>query len=141
VFESEKPLCERYPSDLTDLVWRRLRHLLVRPHPKGERPCPCAAPGSAICGPTRATPAASYRLWAGPLAAHDPDRWRDQAQGPFIQPCRWVVERICAWVHRCPRRTRQDEQTPLAHEAMVVSSQIALMLRRLDRTPEPRPWL
>src|SRR4029453_5780116 len=55
VFESEKPLCERYPSDLTDFVWRRLRHLLVRPHPKGERPCPCAAPGSAICGPTRAT--------------------------------------------------------------------------------------
>jgi hypothetical protein len=59
-------------------------------------------------------------------------------QGPFIQPRRWVVERIF-WVHCCPRRTRQDEQTLLAHEAMVVSSQIALMLRRLDRTREPRP--
>jgi hypothetical protein len=31
-------------------------------------------------------------------------------------------------MHRCRRLTRQDEQTPLAHEAMVVISQIALIL-------------
>jgi hypothetical protein len=39
-------------------------------------------------------------------------------------------------MHRCRRLTRQYEQTPLAHEAMVVISQ--LMLRRLDRMAEPR---
>jgi hypothetical protein len=35
VFEFEKPPRQRYLSDLTDLAWQRLRHLLVRPHPRG----------------------------------------------------------------------------------------------------------
>jgi transposase len=58
--------------------------------------------------------------------------------GFIIQPRRWVVERTFAWMHRCRRLTRQYEQTPLAHEAVVVISQLALMLRRLDRMTEPR---
>jgi hypothetical protein len=37
------------------------------------------------------------------------------------------------------RLTRQYEQTPLAHEAMVVISQHLLMLRRLDRMTKPPP--
>jgi transposase len=61
-------------------------------------------------------------------------------KGGFItQPRRWVVERTFAWMHRCRRLTRQYEQTPLAHEAMVVISQLALILRRLDRMTEPPP--
>src|SRR4029450_3986233 len=61
-------------------------------------------------------------------------------KGGFItQPRRWVIERTFAWMQRCRRLTRQDEQTPLAHEAMVVISQRALILRRLDRMTEPPP--
>jgi transposase len=61
-------------------------------------------------------------------------------KGGFItQPRRWVIERTFAWMQRCRRLTRQYEQTPLAHEAMVVISQLALMLRRLDRMTEPPP--
>jgi putative transposase len=61
-------------------------------------------------------------------------------KGSFItQPRRWVIERTFAWMQRCRRLTRQYEQTPLAHEAMVVISQLALMLRRLDRMTEPPP--
>src|SRR5215207_4284952 len=61
-------------------------------------------------------------------------------KGGFItQPRRWVIERTFAWMQRCRRLTRQYEQTPLAHEAMVVISQLALILRRLDRMTEPPP--
>ena len=61
-------------------------------------------------------------------------------KGGFItQPRRWVIERTFAWMQRCPRLTCQYEQTPLAHEAMVVISRLALMLRRLDRMTEPPP--
>ena len=59
--------------------------------------------------------------------------------GFATQPRRWVIERTFAWMQRCRRLTRQYEQTPLAHEAMVVISQLALMLRRLDRMTEPPP--
>ena len=58
--------------------------------------------------------------------------------GLITQPRRWLVERSFASMHRCRRLTRQYEQTPLAHEAVVVISQLALMLRRLDRMTEPR---
>jgi hypothetical protein len=40
VFEFEKPPRQRYPSDLTYPAWQHLRHLLIRRHPKGGRPCP-----------------------------------------------------------------------------------------------------
>jgi putative transposase len=59
--------------------------------------------------------------------------------GFVVQPRRWVVERSFAWMHRCRRLTRQYEQIPLAHEAMVVISQAALMLRRLGRLTKPPP--
>jgi putative transposase len=60
-------------------------------------------------------------------------------KGGFItQPRRWVVERTFAWMHRCRRLTRQYSR-PIGHEAMVVISQLALMLRRLDRMTEPPP--
>ncbi len=54
-----------------------------------------------------------------------------------VQPRRWVVERSFAWMSRCRRLARQYEQTALAHEAMTIVSQIALMLRRLDKLTEP----
>jgi transposase len=50
--------------------------------------------------------------------------------GLITQPRLWVVERIFAWMHRCRRLTCQYEQTPMAHEAMVVIRQIALTLCR-----------
>jgi hypothetical protein len=34
-------------------------------------------------------------------------------------------ERTFVWMHRCRRLTRQHVQTRLAHEAMVITSQIA----------------
>jgi len=36
------------------------------------------------------------------------------------------LEHTFVWMHRCRRLTRQHVQTPLAHEAMVVISQLAL---------------
>jgi transposase len=73
-------------------------------------------------------------------AVDDPDRRQIKPKGGLItQPRRWVVERTYAWMHRCRRLTRQYEQTPLAHEAMVVIRQIALTLHRLNRMTEPPP--
>jgi hypothetical protein len=73
-------------------------------------------------------------------AVHDPDRRRDQAQGRPYHPASSLGRRAdFASMHRCRRFTRQYEQTPLAHEAMVVISQLALMLCRLDRMTEPPP--
>jgi hypothetical protein len=56
-----------------------------------------------------------------------------------IKPKGGFIIQPFAWMYRCRRLTRQYEQTPLAHEAMVVISQLALMLRRLDRMTEPPP--
>jgi hypothetical protein len=56
-----------------------------------------------------------------------------------IKPKGGFIIQPFAWMYRCRRLTRQYKQTPLAQEAMVVISQLVLMLRRLDRMTEPPP--
>ena len=51
-----------------------------------------------------------------------------------IQPRRWVVERTNGWINHCRRIDRHYEMTLAAHEGFVYLSQIALLLRRLDRS-------
>lgn len=51
-----------------------------------------------------------------------------------VQPRRWVVERTNGSINHCRRIDRQYEVTLDAHEGFLYLSQIALLLRRLDRT-------
>lgn len=51
-----------------------------------------------------------------------------------VQPRRWVVERTNGWINHCRRLDRHYENTLAAHEGFLYLSQIALLLRRLDRS-------
>jgi transposase len=51
----------------------------------------------------------------------------------IVQPRRWVVEHTNGWINRSRRLVRQYETTLAAHEGFLTLSQIALLLRRLDR--------
>ncbi|MDT5248231.1 MAG: hypothetical protein QOJ28_865 [Mycobacterium sp.] len=50
------------------------------------------------------------------------------------QPRRWVVEPTNGWINHCRRLDRHYETTLEAHAGFLILSQIALLLRRLDRT-------
>lgn len=50
-----------------------------------------------------------------------------------VQPRRWVVEHTNGWINHCRRIDRQYEVTLETHEGFYYLSQIALLLRRLDR--------
>src|SRR5262245_15023759 len=54
--------------------------------------------------------------------------------GFIVQPRRWVVERTNGWINHCRRIDRPYEITLQAREGFVYLSQIALLLRRLDRS-------
>lgn len=54
--------------------------------------------------------------------------------GFIVQPRRWVVERTNGWITHCRRLDRHYETTLTAHEGFLILSQIALLLRRLDRS-------
>jgi transposase len=56
------------------------------------------------------------------------------ANGFQVQPRRRVVERTNSWINHCRRLDRHYEVTLTAHEGFLYLSQIALLLRRLDRT-------
>lgn len=55
-----------------------------------------------------------------------------QCKGFQVQHKRWAVERTFGWLGRCRRLSKDYEQWPETHEAMVYVSMIRLMLRRLD---------
>jgi transposase len=52
-----------------------------------------------------------------------------------VLPRRWVVERTFAWISKHRRCTRDYERLPEHHHAMITWAMIALMTRRLARTP------
>jgi putative transposase len=52
----------------------------------------------------------------------------------IVQPRRWVVERTNRWINHCRHIDRHYEITPQAHEGFVYLSQIAPLLRRLNRS-------
>jgi transposase len=54
-----------------------------------------------------------------------------------VLPRRWVVERTFAWISKHRRCTRDYERLPEHHQAMITWAMIALMTRRLARTPPP----
>ncbi len=51
-----------------------------------------------------------------------------------VQPRRWVVERTNGRINHCRRLDRHYEITLDTHEGFLMLSQIALLLRRLDRS-------
>jgi transposase len=51
----------------------------------------------------------------------------------IVQPRRWVIEPTNGWINHCRRIDRHYETTLTAHQGFVYLSQIALLLRRLDR--------
>ena len=55
-------------------------------------------------------------------------------RGFIGQPRRWVVEPTNGWINQCRRLDRHYETTLEAHAEFLTLSQIALLLRRLDRT-------
>ena len=54
--------------------------------------------------------------------------------GLQVQPRRWVVERTNGSINHCRRLDRHHETTLTAHQGFLLLSQIALLLRRLDRS-------
>ena len=55
-----------------------------------------------------------------------------------VQPRRWVVERTNGRINHNRRLVSQYQNTAQAHEGFLILSQIALLLRRLDRGPVVR---
>lgn len=53
--------------------------------------------------------------------------------GSIVQPRRWVVEPTNGWINHRHRLDRHYETTLTAHEGFLYLSQIAPLLRRLDR--------
>jgi transposase len=51
-----------------------------------------------------------------------------------VQPRRWVAEPTNGWINHCHRIDRHNNVTLAAHEGFVYLSQIAPLLRRLDRS-------
>jgi transposase len=68
--------------------------------------------------------AVSVDVVSGPKPGH----------GFIVQPRRRVVERTNGWINHCRRIDRHYEVTLAAHEGFLILSQIALLLRRLDRS-------
>ena len=66
----------------------------------------------------------SVDIVSGPKSGH----------GFIVQPRRWVVERTNGWINHCRRLDRHYEITLTAHEGILILSQIALPLRRPDRS-------
>jgi transposase len=56
------------------------------------------------------------------------------ARGFQVQPRRWIVEHTNGWNNHYRRLDRHYEVTLLAHEGLLILSQIALLLRRLHRS-------
>ena len=54
--------------------------------------------------------------------------------GFIVQPRRWVVERANGWINHCRRLDRHYEIILTAHQGFLILSQIALLLRQLDRS-------
>ena len=54
--------------------------------------------------------------------------------GFIVHPRRWVVEPTDGWINHYRRIDRHYDITLAAHEGAVYLSQIALPLRRLDRS-------
>jgi hypothetical protein len=54
--------------------------------------------------------------------------------GLIVQLRRWVVERTNGCINHRRRIDRHYETTPTVHEGFLILSQIALLLRRLDRS-------
>src|SRR5688572_22128873 len=73
VFEFEKPPRQRYLSDLTDLAWQRLRHLLVRPPPQGGGHAPNGAGASRSTRSCTSTVPAASGEWC-PTTSPSPGR-------------------------------------------------------------------
>jgi transposase len=81
--------------------------------------------------------------YTGPTVAHAAERHgvsieivggpKAPSGGFRVQPRRWVVKRTNGSINHNRRLVRQYENTIEAHERFLVLSQIALLLRRLDR--------
>ena len=55
-------------------------------------------------------------------------------RGLIVQARRWVVERTNGWINHCRRLDRHYEVTLQANEGFLVLSQIALLIRRFNRS-------
>lgn len=56
-----------------------------------------------------------------------------QAKGFVLLPKRWIVERTFAWLSRYRRHSKDYERSTDTSEAMIKTSMIHLMLKRLDK--------
>ncbi len=54
-----------------------------------------------------------------------------EQKGCVVVKKRWVVERTFAWLGKCRRLSKDDEQNPRSSEAWVYLAMIGLMVRRL----------
>lgn len=64
----------------------------------------------------------------------------DKATGFQVLPRRWVVERTFGWLGRYRRLAKDYECLPHSSQAMVQVAMIRLMLVRLARKQDARPW-
>lgn len=64
----------------------------------------------------------------------------DQRPTFEVLTCRWVIERTNSWLMRTRGLARDYEPLPAHAEAMVKSTMIGLMTRRLAPGPGRRPW-
>jgi transposase len=81
-----------------------------------------------------------YQGAATAAAVHALGPWRieivkrsDQANGFVVLPKRWIVERTFAWLGRCRRLAKDDENKTRLAVAYIHLAMIRLMLRTLAR--------
>jgi transposase len=80
--------------------------------------------------------------WLDQNAHHDLEivRRPKGAQGFYLLPKRWMVERTFAWLSRCRRLSMDRERTTRSCEAMIRLAMIHLMLNRLCPTNEDQSF-
>ena len=64
--------------------------------------------------------------WRLEIVSKPPDQ-----VGVVVQPRRWVVERMFAWLATYRRLSKDDEEVPESSETWVYAASIRLMLQRL----------
>src|ERR1700687_286391 len=115
---------KRYPTDLTDAEWERIRPLLPRPAIRKRWPWVKHLFADGAYDRTQLMDKAAFLDFVIEIV-----RRIEGVPGFYVLPHRWVVERTFAWFTRWRRLVRDYEQRLDVSEAMIHVAMGSLLLR------------